>query len=149
MTAAASNTPGAALRPGAPRTNRWACSQCGCTQGRACAGGCFWAAYKKCSKCATSLELKRVIELGPAALWPARAHGHLTLAEIAAAQGVNKKSLRVRIWNSGKTVADGRWLESKVWVDTFSPAAVKKIKAILAADPIHAGRGHKPKKGKI
>jgi hypothetical protein len=33
------------------KSDGWACTGCGCTNDRACSGGCYWVDKNKCSGC--------------------------------------------------------------------------------------------------
>lgn len=44
--------------------NEWRCRKCGCTQERACPGGCHWVTSDLCSSCATA-GIRRALEPAP------------------------------------------------------------------------------------
>ncbi len=131
---------GAVTRPGHPDTRRWACTKCGCTEARACEGGCWWAAYKICSSCATPAQLERNMEIGPSSLWQVQPEGVLTIDQLAIQFKVNPSSLAVRIWAAG-IEPDGEFKEGKVRKVTFSQHLVHLIEAEIKLHPIKKGRG--------
>jgi hypothetical protein len=49
---------------GKPVLQKRACRVCGCTDDRACPGGCTWIATDLCSRCTTDTEMTRLFHVG-------------------------------------------------------------------------------------
>lgn len=47
------------MRESAPVTAEPRCRACGCTESRACAGGCYWVVPGLCSRCAERLQAEK------------------------------------------------------------------------------------------
>lgn len=133
--------------PTRPLTKRWICSECGCTEARACEGGCYWSAFRVCSECASPLQIQRYRKLGSEALWPVQPEHTVTLAQLAVKLKVNASSLRVRILQAG-IKADGTWYDGHFSCNIFKESTAERIAAALERLPLHTGRGRPPKAAK-
>lgn len=127
-------------KQGRPDTRRWACTKCGCTETKACAGGCAWVAYKLCSQCATTDDVMRRRNLGEAALWPTQPTGSRTLQQLAADFQVNTSTLRVKLWKAG-IHPDLIWQDGRQARGLYLADAVAKARKLMDKEPVRGGRG--------
>ena len=123
-----------------PSTRRWACRTCGCTEARACPGGCAWVGYKLCSECASLDDLARARALGDAALWPVQPTGSRTLQQLADDFQVNKETLRSRLWNAG-ILLDETWQDGRQARGLYYAEKVAKARQLMDKEPVRGGRG--------
>lgn len=72
------------------------CSICGCTDHRACDGGCFWVLPNICSRCA----IDALQAAGLSSEWLDLAQSEYSLALLAAAEQTSPTHLP-RLWRPG------------------------------------------------
>lgn len=127
-----------------PGSTNWVCRRCGCTQERACRGGCCWIGPRLCSACGTDKELVHweFIDIGAmnSVMLPEDLVG-MTLAEIAADCKVKLSTLGVKIWEKHwqpEELVQIRGHKVGIW----NRSQVQQIREMLLDKPIRSRPGN-------